>query len=190
MDYSGSVHENPTSIHSNENPMIRDESSLTLTEEQMHPVYHLEDYLQSLMKNDDDDPTTIPVDAKYDEIIRVAEFLFGNTLLTAAFTLLDAHESVFTKVTSPHRSLWLVRGSSDVAYMCFVCDDTPDLYYCTCRSFLEKTTKKVDTALPEMCKHLLALKLIPALGITCPQLTLSDSEFAKLVLDRTSKGSY
>ncbi len=160
-------------------------SSSSLTKEQLHPVYQLEDYLQSLTVNVDQPLNGDSVDAKYDEIIRVSEFLFGNTLLTAVMTLLDSQQSIFTKVSSPHRSLWLVRGSGNATYMCFVCDETPDLYYCNCRSFLEKTTKTVDTKLPELCKHLLALKLIPALGISCPHLTLSDTEFAKVVLDRT-----
>lgn len=141
------------------------------------------------------------IETKHDEILRVAEFLFGNTLLAAALTLLDSYESTFTKISSMHRSIWLVRGSGDAAYMCFACGDstggiesgaTPNLYFCNCRSFLEKTTKKTtsDQELPELCKHLLALKLIPVLGISCPQLTVSDSDLAKLVIERTLKGAY
>ena len=177
----------------------------TPTKRQIHPVYQLEHYLRSVANDDDDtnhqERRKHSVDeAKYDEILRVADFLFGNTLLVAALTLLDHPSSTFTKISSIHRSLWLVRGSGDVAYMCFVCgsgdplsmekEETPNLYFCNCRSFLEKTTKRTpsEQELPELCKHLLALKLIPALGISCPQLTVSDYDLAKLVIGRTLKG--
>lgn len=122
-----------------------------------------------------------------DKILLAAEFIFGSSHLSASLALLDNYESSITRVSSPHRSLWLVRGSSDQAYMCFAREDTPNLYYCSCRSYLEKTTKKAseDQRLPELCKHLLALKLIPALQINCPHLTLPDKDFAKLVMDRT-----
>ena len=167
-----------------------------------HPVYQLERYLESWTETSNDPPSSTtttnkhtngpnhPSTAQQDEIIRVTEFLFGTTLLTAALTLLDSHESIFTKVSSMHRSLWLVRGSGDASYMCFVSSkETPNLYYCNCRSFLEKTTKKTESVVPEVCKHLLALQLIPVLGISCPHLTLSEKEFAKLVLERTFKAS-
>jgi hypothetical protein len=176
------------------------------TKEQIHPVYQLGDFLRmASRKNDiqaDHQEGRDSVEAQQDKIIRVADFLFGNTLLAAALTLLDSHESTFTKISSMHRSIWLVRGSGDAAYMCYACGDAtssstgsdgaPNLYFCNCRSFLEKTTKKTtsDQELPELCKHLLALKLIPPLGITCAQLTVSDSDLAKLVLERTLNGAY
>jgi hypothetical protein len=176
------------------------DDSSPLTNDLKPPVYQLERYLECLDENEL--PATTPNgnepnnhanhhSARQDEIIRVAEFLFGTTLLTASLTLLDSHESIFTKVSTMHRSLWLVRGSSDASYLCLLPtkkETALRLYYCSCRSFLEKTTKKkADSALPEVCKHLLALQLIPVLGISCPHLTLSDKEFAKLVLERTLK---
>lgn len=166
-----------------------------LTKLQLHPVFQLEDFLQSVVAVDTDgeqitQEQAIVVDGKRDRAISVAEFLFGSSLLTAALTLLDNYQQSFTKISSPHRSLWLIRGSSDLAYMCFACDETPDLYYCNCRSYLEKMSKKPaeEESLPEMCKHLLALKLIPVLQIVCPHLIVSDKEFAKVVLERTLKG--
>lgn len=174
-----------------------DSQEISSTNALQHPVHQLERYLESLAETTIDPPSTTTNSphshstAQQEEILRVAEFLFGTTLLTAALTLLDSHESIFTKVSSMHRSLWLVRGSGDASYLCFVPthNQTPNLYYCNCRSFLEKTTKKADSAVPEVCKHLLALQLIPVLGISCPHLTLSDKEFAKLVVDRTFKAS-
>jgi len=183
------------------------------TKIQLHPVFQLQDFLSSLEAtntndNDDDEehrpmnpPTTtttttpmindelsMTIEERKDQVISVAEFLFGNTMVTAALSLLD-HEGSCTKISSPHRSLWLVRGSTDLAYTCFACDETPGLYYCNCRSYLEKNTKKPqgEEGLPELCKHLLAIKLIPALQINVPHLTVSDKEFAKLVLERTWK---
>jgi hypothetical protein len=159
------------------------------TKVQMHPVFQLQDFLLSLtVRNVGDRNEEWTVEEKRDQAISVAEFLFGSSMVAAALTLLDNQGSC-SKMSSPHRSLWLVRGSTDVAYMCFSCDETPHLYYCNCRSFLEKTTKKPieEEGLPELCKHLLALKLIPALQIEFPHLTVSDKEFAKLVLERTWK---
>ena len=157
---------------------------MPLTQEQLHPVYLLEEYLHRFAPENDEPVDLQHCDAKHDQILGVADFLFGTTLLSAALTLLDSHESTFTQISTHHRSIWLVRGSGEGSYLCFACEKTPNLYYCNCRSFLEKTTKKAND-LPEFCKHLLALKLVPALGMTCPQLTVSEGEFAKLVLERT-----
>jgi hypothetical protein len=157
------------------------------TNVQLHPVFQLLDFLRSsAVDHDEDQNQERTVEEKKDQVISVAEFIFGSTMVAAALALLDNHEC-FTKISSPHRSLWLIRGSSDLAYVCFACDETPDLFYCNCRSYLEKMTKKPthEEGLPEMCKHLLALKLIPVLQIGCSHLTVSDKEFAKLVLERS-----
>jgi hypothetical protein len=64
----------------------------------------------------------------------------------------------------------------------------PPLYYCSCRSFLERckmTTASSSSAC--LCKHLLALKLMPVLGIHCSVIeTTSDEEFSKFALQRIS----
>ena len=161
-------------------------TSSGLNNEAFHPLYQFEDYLRGGNKGQTTQHES--VEKRQDEVLRVAEFLFGTTQLTAALALLDNHERHFTKVSSTHRSLWLVKGSSgEFSYMCFACDETPDLYYCNCRSFLEKTTKiaQANRNQAEICKHLLALKLIPELGLSCPHLQVSEIEFARLVLDRT-----
>lgn len=160
---------------------------IPLTSEQSHPVFHLEDYLRELrVENNDNNVDSKCREAQQNQILRVAEFLFGNTLLTAALALIDSQDSMFTQVSTLHRRIWLVQGSGSSSYMCFACDsNTPNLYFCGCRSFMDKTTKNTH-GLPELCKHLLALKLIPVLGIQCPQLHVSDGEFASLVLDRTT----
>jgi hypothetical protein len=152
------------------------------------PLMQLEDYLLSL---GDSNQESSSLQDRHDEILIVAEFLYGSNLLTAALTLLDSCESMVTKLAaSSHRSLYLVKGK-DSYYMCF-CE--PHLHYCSCRSFLEKTTKSSNSktssssnnTTTELCKHLLALKLVPHLNIAFPQITtVTDEEFATLVLDRT-----
>ena len=153
----------------------------------MHPVFQLHDFLDSLAVANDANHERV-IEEKRDQAISVAEFLFGSAMVTAALMLLDNSGS-FTRISSPHRSLWLIRGSNDLTYMCFACHETPDLYYCSCRSYLEKMTKKntEEEGLPELCKHLLALKLIPVLRIEAVEVTVPDKDFAKLVLERTLK---
>lgn len=154
-----------------------------------HAAYRFLQYLDSLGEDQGGEGLQFhSKDDKHDQILRVAEFLFGKTHLAAALTLLDSHQTTFTRVSSPHRSIWLVKGSSsDLAYMCLVPHGSHGLFYCTCRSFLEKTTKQHTNQkhLPQVCKHLLGLQMIPHLGLQCPELTLSDHEFAALLLDRT-----
>lgn len=158
--------------------------------EASHATYQFLQFLESQRENSESPPTSGPanVQEKHDKILRVAEFLFGSLHLSASLALADSYQTIFTKVTSPHRSLWLVKGSSsDLSYMCFVPPESPGLFYCTCRSFLEKTTKQPHNRkhLPQVCKHLLALQMLPHLGLQCPELSLSDHDFAALVLDRT-----
>lgn len=164
-----------------------------------HPLFLLEDYLESVSskrKNDDKETSTTrsSTDAMIDEILRVTEFLFGSAQLTAALTLLDAHTTNFTRVASPHRHLWLVQGSGDFSYMCISTSESDrattslsPLYYCNCRSLFDKVSRQLSSQvpLPEICKHLLALKLIPYLNLSCPEISVSDEEFAQIVLDRT-----
>jgi hypothetical protein len=131
----------------------------------------------------------------HDEILNVAEFLYGSNTLGSSMALLDASCGI-TKVSTPaalcKRSLYLVKGSKDAQYyLCFSAKENA-VDYCSCRSFLEKATKLSSSthnsngSSPSLCKHLLALKLMPYLSVECPEITTSShEEFAKLVLDRT-----
>ena len=68
------------------------------------------------------------------------------------------------------------------------------IYYCSCRSFLEKSRHHNSSvaggaaAAPAIvCKHLLALKLMPVLGLTCTTVELpSEDEFSRAVLQRVA----
>jgi hypothetical protein len=142
---------------------------------------------------------------KEDGILRTVYFLYGKTL-ESALPILDASAYVTTithLLSIPsQRSLYLVKGSSsysksryrrgksikEVSYLCLVPRTTDDLpiYYCSCRSFLERTRPaSAVSGGAVLCKHLLAIRLMPALGLK-PSLveTMSDTEFSKIILQR------
>eukprot|EP00980_Cylindrotheca_fusiformis_P014380 scaffold3827_cov179-Cylindrotheca_fusiformis.AAC.44 len=159
------------------------------------PLVQLNSYLESL-----DVAASNDKDMQQNEILNVAEFLYGSNTLSASLALLDdasAGNPVITKVSTPvvRRSLYLVKGSSKTtggsqqSYLCFAGQDNT-IDYCSCRSFLEKiTTKKQSQSMnAPLCKHLLALKLMPYLSPSAASeiTTTSHDDFAKFVLDRTS----
>lgn len=204
-----------------------------------------------------------------DELLQVAEFLYGPTLLSSALELIDADASastgngsvVFTRLVAPSgRAVHLVRGSgAGQTYLCLTEDDDANaggggggsgggIHYCSCRSYLERSGRysssnnnnnasataggadvcggvggpptlppsggaaAVSTSTqhrsPPLCKHLLALKLLPHLscggGQSCDEnenfdddvdafddfdaltvvQTVTEEEFAHLVMDR------
>jgi predicted nucleic acid-binding Zn finger protein len=160
-----------------------------------NPLCQLEDYLQSL--DDDQRILTSSLDDRQDEILNVAEFLYGHNLLTSALTLLDACATTVTKFLTANRSLYLVKGQQQQQQQpskylennhstTYLCLSSRNVEYCSCRSFLEKNVKEKNSSVG-LCKHLLALKLMPHLStVACPQITtVTDEEFANLVLDRT-----
>jgi hypothetical protein len=140
----------------------------------LHALHQLEQCLSTLEGRSED------------EILQVADFLYGN-MLTGSLTLLDASESMITRLTAApsNRSLYLVKGSStNEYYLCLTPPpkDVHKIYYCSCRSFLER--QKSDPR-PGLCKHLLALRLMGPLKAKCAQLTsVTDEEFGKIVMDR------
>jgi predicted nucleic acid-binding Zn finger protein len=148
--------------------------------EVLDPLSQLNTYLESqvnTLPNKNNNP---------DEILSVAEFLFGSAPLGSALSLLDG--SGITKVSAPgpyQRSLYLVKGSKgSQSYICYTGKEN-SIEYCSCRSFLEKATKSNCPGQVVLCKHLLALKLMPYLSIKCHEVTTSShEEFATLVMDR------
>lgn len=129
-----------------------------------------------------------------------------------------------TRLQSPRRSLFTVKGSGvsrgqaaasqqDTCYLCILPETKPnlqqedfpahnnnnyDMYYCSCRSFLERSrcstqtgaatsTTTATTIGGAICKHLLALKLMPVLGMTPSVMEFgSEEEFSRAVLQRLS----
>ena len=146
---------------------------------------------------------------KETEILRTVDFLYGNTL-EGALAILDTVEnagSITHLVSIPsRRSLYLVKGSASYArskfrggrdksssdsYLCMVPrpDDDLPIYYCSCRSFLERNSSS-GTGSGEgacLCKHLLAIRLSTVLGVRPTlQETMSDADFSSIVLQRIS----
>ena len=172
--------------------------------------------------------------ADVDELLSVAEFLFGQKTLTSALAIVDSRRSLITKLVAPSgRFVHTIRSSNSSSlaamdandpnnsrisdgehYLCLL-SPLQSLRYCSCRSFLEKSTKKVAALRahkigfndenchdgPPVCKHLLALFLLPHLVAASeahsnktsyghsyssyPEIkSITEQEFATLVLDR------
>ena len=125
----------------------------------------------------------------------------------------SAVATAVTRLQSPHRSLYTVSASTTTARggrggpswhqhqqqqdsCCYLCiipaennhdhpeDSDTGIYYCSCRSFLEKC-RSTSSGGGSLCKHLLALKLMPFLGLTCPTVRLaSEEELSRALLQR------
>jgi hypothetical protein len=128
--------------------------------------------------------------AALQEIFRVGDFLFGGTF-EGAISILDDSTSLITRVVSApsQRTAYLVTssGKQSSRYLCLLpkgpsCQE--GAHYCSCRSFLEKNARAQDL---HPCKHLLALRLLPYVGVQCTTIeTLSDEEFGRLLVGRGS----
>lgn len=195
----------------------------------------------------------------------MAEFLFGQKSLSSALSIVDSRHSLITKLVAPSgRFVYAIRSSTttggaslqqhapnpmletlrenkkDNYYLCLLSPSQssrspPPLRYCSCRSFLEKSTKKIaavasglrsngsngynqnnihthdenDREGTPICKHLLALWLLPHLVASsamtpsgpdghqpppprsteqyycCPEIkSVTEEDFANLILDR------
>jgi hypothetical protein len=177
-----------------------------------HPLHLLDQYLGSIeskeRKRNDIENENEPIErqcaitAKEDaselarrreEVIRVADFLYGGSSLESALGVLDTAGAVRKICSNPsNRQAYLVQGTTrsgpgrngtiDVYFCLF---EPPSVekegfYYCSCRSFFEKA--KNDQLV--ICKHLLALKLMPHLNCFCKVEEVSDSDFASLLMRR------
>ena len=181
-----------------------------------------------------------------DELLSVAEFLFGPKAMMAALTIVDSRRSLITKLVAPSgRSVHLIQSSSAPKpardtnqtrdtpyddgnyYLCLLSSpprSSRSVRYCSCRSFLEKSTKKASALAavrtsgkengmrmnindenchdgPPVCKHLLALYLLPYLAAASTSSTsgsynsgyntsypeiksITEQEFARFILDQ------
>lgn len=168
----------------------------------------LEQYLASLQKHSTLGLPKIKEDKRQrDDLIRTITFMYGKTFDAAAVVLdsCETHRTVscVTSATS-RRSLYLVKGSSSYrrsekvkgrrdaktknsSYLCIMPSSTSDIpiYFCSCRSFLERSrTASSGRRGPggALCKHLLAIRLMPFFGLKPSTIeTLSDEEFARVV---------
>lgn len=126
-----------------------------------------------------------------DEIFRIGDFLFGSTF-EGAISILDESETLITRVVSApsQRMAYLVTpsGKNDpTKYLCLLPRSVISqngIHYCSCRSFLEKNSRSSHL---QLCKHLLALTLIPHVGVKCATIeTITDEEFGRLMVTRGS----
>jgi len=173
----------------------------------LHPLLLLDEFLESLEKSNEGKETNggskddsrvdangenaatqaLSLDKRRDHILRIADFLYGGSMLEAALAVLDT-EGVIRQVTaSPsERTALLVRGAAsrqtNVAtdYFCLLASKSDGLQYCSCRSYFERAKNDPKG----LCKHLLALKLMSPLECTCRTETVPDAEFSGYLLRR------
>jgi SWIM zinc finger len=150
-----------------------------------------------------------------DDLLRLAAFLFGSTLDGALTLLENNPKRDILRLISlqSNRTMFIVKGrpcrgstASDSTYMCMlkekvsqnstsnyehvdsvdeVNDTTEDATtaYCSCRSFSERCQKSREGK--ALCKHLLAIKLMPFLRIECSVIEVgSDDEYCRIILQR------
>ena len=133
----------------------------------LHPIQLLDRFLTDL------ETLHLEGDQRQDRILRAADFLLGPSILEGALAILDSPESI-RLLQSPNRCAYLVRGGG--FYYC-----SNEIRYCSCRSFLERTKSDPQT----LCKHLLAIKLMPYLGVSPPiQELVSDGDYGRIVMLR------
>mmetsp|Transcript_4004 Transcript_4004/g.5264 ORF Transcript_4004/g.5264 Transcript_4004/m.5264 type:complete len:214 (-) Transcript_4004:15-656(-) len=154
-----------------------------------------------------------PISDNVDHILRVVLSLFPG-IAEGAMSILDSPSSI-TRVTSAHsrRSLFLVAAASSSSnskaaqtqqqtlsshYFCQLsshmspCGEGVDdpTFFCSCRSYLDKNNAVSPSSVEEtsgfiLCKHLLAILLVPVMGIQPSQLEMSsDQDFSELILSR------
>ncbi|XP_055370477.1 zinc finger SWIM domain-containing protein 7 [Betta splendens] len=105
-----------------------------------------------------------------DDLLIALKFVFGPCALQA-LDLVD-HRSV-TCLTSPSgRKAFQVKGASGRLYTCFV-----SCHYCPCPAFAYTVLRRDEGLL---CKHILAIYLCQALGLT-QQESVSDQHMSALL---------
>jgi hypothetical protein len=131
---------------------------------------------------------------QHEDILRIVHSLFGKTS-EAAMKVLDQCSSNVTCISSAEskRYIYIImnssdtssKGSGDYYYYCLFPDEPgdPDIFYCSCRAYWERN--RIAKNEPSICKHLLALKLMPLFNVTCARLELpTEKEFAQIVAQR------
>ncbi|XP_041377369.1 zinc finger SWIM domain-containing protein 7-like isoform X2 [Gigantopelta aegis] len=106
-----------------------------------------------------------------DEILSALRFVYQTPLLPA----LDLTDNkAVTMVISPSgRKLYQVMGSSGKPYTCFL-----NSRYCSCPAYRYSVLLKEDHIL---CKHVLALRLSDAMGLTRTT-NISDKELTNMIV--------
>lgn len=112
-------------------------------------------------------------------------------MLEAALAVLETEGAVRQVTAHPSgRTAFVVRGSAAASsrqttahvaaasdYFC-LCSD--EIQYCSCRSYFERAKNDPHG----LCKHTLAIKLMPSLACPCRKETVPDAEFSGYLLRR------
>jgi predicted nucleic acid-binding Zn finger protein len=98
-----------------------------------------------------------------DLMLRSLDVVLGANILDGAISIFETSGSTGTpkicKIQGPSRAFTFVKGHGpNQFYLCVLRDEYCE--YCSCRSFMERCRKNEP-----FCKHLLALKLYPLLGV-------------------------
>jgi predicted nucleic acid-binding Zn finger protein len=128
------------------------------------------------------------LEERRDHVLRAADYLYGGSILEAALAVLDAEGAIRQVCSQPsQRKAFLVRGTSrhsggsvPTDYFCLVALSEEGFDYCSCRSYFEQAKNDPKG----LCKHLLALKLIPVLECPCREETIPNVEFSTFILRR------
>jgi predicted nucleic acid-binding Zn finger protein len=175
----------------------------------LHPLHLLDEFLESFgesactgsSKEDRAEPQRDSADVacqastcaaseksleeRRDHVIRVADYLYGGSILEAALAVLDAEGAIRRVCSQPsQRMAFLVRGTSRHSgavltdYICLLAASEGGIVYCSCRSYFERAKSDANS----LCKHLLALKLMSVLECPCRELNVPDDEFSTIML--------
>jgi predicted nucleic acid-binding Zn finger protein len=127
------------------------------------------------------------LEERRDHVLHVADYLYGGSILEAALAVLDAEGAIRQVCSQPsQRKAFLVRGTSrhsggvPTQYFCLLASSEGGFFYCSCRSYFERAKGDPNG----LCKHLLALKLMPVLDCHCREEKVPDAEFSAFILRR------
>lgn len=135
------------------------------------------------------------LEKKRNHTLQVADFLYGGSILEAALAVLDENDAIHRIQSESGRSAFVVKGmsrsgsrrnsSSATHYFCLIptkeqVRKRTGIYFCSCRSYFERAKQDPKA----LCKHLLALKLMVHLEHSEKEEKVSDTDFAKILLNR------
>jgi len=164
---------------------LQDGAQLDPPEHALHPL-HLLDRLLGSPNNDDTGFFQNPSAAETEnKILRVLDYLYANSSEAVLGILDDADETIRKVCATPSkRTAFLVRGTTAApkkrtaaTYLCLAGGHT---WFCSCRSFFERAKSDPKA----LCKHLLALKIMPHLEVTCSQTQVPDMEYTNMLVDQ------
>ena len=123
------------------------------TPTQLHPMMILDQILQESEELGEN------------EILRASDFLLPKSMVDGALSILDRHSMSMRRMVCGKRSIYTVRGTTkrrNDPPRTYFCQARGTFWHCSCRSFIDRARRNPQN----ICKHLLAIKLAPYLGVT------------------------